>query len=526
MDCENVLTYNYSVDLPIDSSSPPTTYFVITFNCNGVVFQSDQLNNSTDALAWVQDSLSEFGDWSLSGDTLIIENSLCSSASLSTQSFESNSDADIILSLDSSSPETIVDIYGLAAVDVSVDGAKSSNTTWRNDVSQLQGLFVEPITGSTSQWALYKSSGSDGYNIVISEVNARGKNINTLLDGIGAKTYGYGFFEDALGYIKLLSPKPKIVVSFDLIRPVLNGSYAQTYSEVDYVVSACATAGVTIRCFQLCYEMGLKSNNDVFTSASAISIATQTVATYIHTHYPTIKISADANNWDDENLNYPTLNTLINGLSYIDYVRQYFQFDETLTSYDLCRARIDDVPDMFTFFTSKFTHSQKLRLAQSTFKTGNPLRLKVGEGLIYAELLIKLINENLKRSNLVIDFSHMNLSRLVSGSSVLYPAFYFMTLLRNAFLVNGKIEATYSDSDTEDSLITLGTLSSGKGIVYIINPNDNFVTIDSVKLNGVAKSVTISGYYGSPLSDTATNYISSGTSVLLYPHSLTKISTV
>lgn len=509
-------TFTLSVDLPVF----PDIFFKVVFNCNGYTLISDEFNNGNDALAWAEDQLGDFGEWSLSGNTLGLFESLCGVGSLTTiASSESSEDSGLVLALDNSSPQAITDIYGLVAVDSSVNSEKGNDTDWQNKVELLSGLFIEPIAGSTSQWALYKAVGSDGYNIVLSEVTDRGEDIDTLLDGVGAVTYGYGFFEDALAYIQDLSPEPQIVITLNLIRPVLNGTYTPTETEIDYCVSACAAAGVTIRCFQLCYELGLSSNDDVFTSASAISTATQTVATYIRTNYPTIKISADANNWDDTHLNWPTLNSLINAVTSIDYVREYFQFD--LPTYAANRERITELPQMLNEFRDEFTNGQELRLAQSTFKTTNPLRNKVGEGLIYSEFLIEIIKENINSDGLIVDFAHYNLSRLVSGTGDLFAAYDFMVLMRGAMSNDGKIDY---ELDNED-LIILPVKSGLVAEVYIVNPTSDFVEIDSVTLNGVEKSVTVESYYGSPTTTDSSHFTDSGEAILLYPHSLTKVVT-
>ena len=84
MDESELNEYTLKVVLPVDDSSPPSTSFKVNFNCNGVKYISEEFDNVDDALAWAQDTLVLFGDWSLDGNTLILENSLCGVGSLST----------------------------------------------------------------------------------------------------------------------------------------------------------------------------------------------------------------------------------------------------------------------------------------------------------------------------------------------------------------------------------------------------------------------------------------------------------
>lgn len=430
-----------------------------------------------------------------------------------------------LMDIDISSPQPITDVWGISAVDASVNGQKATNSDWRSKVSILEGLFVEPITGSTSQWALYKGAGSDGYNIVLSEVTARGQNIATLLGGVGNKTYGYGFFQDALAYIKLFSPQPSITVSFDLIRPVLNGSYVGIEAEIDYVVSACNTATVTIRDFQLCYEMGLAANNDVFANANAIGTATQIVVNYITATYPTIKIGIDAYNSDDLTLNYPTLNAVMNALTDVDYVRQYFQFDKA--TYELNRSRVAELSSFLDKYLLQFTHGQKIRLAQSVVKTGNALLHKAGEGLIYSELFLNVVKQNILRSNLITDYVQYNISNLVANNGVLFPAYYFMQLVRGAMKNDGMASLSFTDVEGSDSLVTLPTKKGSNAETYIINPSPTSTAIAAIQLNGVAKQVATESWSGNPTSSSINHYyVASGASSVIAGYSLTKISTL
>lgn len=83
-DCENILTYNYKVTLPIDEGSPPQNYFQVSFFCNGVTYTSDTFNTADAALMWAQTNLSDFGTWSLDTDgvTLLLTGSLCENGEL------------------------------------------------------------------------------------------------------------------------------------------------------------------------------------------------------------------------------------------------------------------------------------------------------------------------------------------------------------------------------------------------------------------------------------------------------------
>lgn len=424
------------------------------------------------------------------------------------------------LLLNDSSPQPITDIYGVAAVDVSRNSERGNDLVFQGYLDDLNPIAVEPVTGTTAQWAMYKTP-SDGYNIVLSEVTTRGYDIATLLDGIGDETYGYGFFEDALAYISAITPQPEVIVTFNLIRPPLLGNYTTTFAEIDYVVATCATAGVTIKFFQLCYELGNQTNDDVFTSGQDIADVTQDVADYIVLTYPTILISADAANWDDNNPHFPTLSADINNVTGIDFVRQYlFLRNPPNATFEQNMAYTTTAVDsMVTYFNSKFTNGQKLYLAQPNVYEDNPFRLKVGEALIYSKLIIDVVKKNVSDGDPISHFTHYNLSRMINGVNHRYAAYFFMVLMRGAMVNNGLISFTLNNADLSVLAVKKGTGAE----IYIVNPTSNSVNIDAIKLNGVPKIVTVESYYGAPSTDTATYNLTAGASVVLFPYSLAKI---
>lgn len=517
-------TFTLSVKLPIDAASPPELFFKIVFNCNGVVTTSDAFASSADALQWAQDELPTFGTWSVSDDTLYLSDCLCGVGSLSVivTSLDQGGDEGNVLALDDSSPQAILDIWGLAAVDVSANKQRATDTAWKAKVSALTPLFVEPVTGTTSWWAKYMTP-SDGYNIQASEGLARTppQTLAQILDGIGNVTYGYGFFEDALGYMKTFTPKPSIIVSLDLFRPMILGSYATTFGEIDYVVSKAASEGVTIRSFQLCYELGISDADDFFPTAASSQTATQTIGNYITANYPSIEWSIDAYPADDVTRHKPTLNSVQNAVTGNTMVRQYFQFDENLTTYEQLRERVAEFPSMMSKFTQEFTHGQKMRIAQSTFKIGNPFRAKFAEALVYAELIMNVINQNILYSNRIADFVQYNVSRLVESDADETASYQTLLKMRGAMNNDGKIEATF----TNENLEILAVKSGSSAEIYILNHSSDFQSFDSVTLNGVAKNVTVNSDYNDPDAPTSNRYTDAGTSVLLYPHSLTLVTT-
>lgn len=515
-DESQINTYDYQTTLPLESSPAPS--FVLLLNYNGIKLTSTEFTTSAGALAWVNINWKTFGTWSVSGDTLFITDCLAGVGSLN-MSLVVDEDDENILYLDSSAPQTIIDVWGLAAVDVSVNRARSSDTNWKAKVGALTPLFVEPITGTTAWWAKYQTV-SDGYNIQASEATARGTTLAAVLDGVGNTTYGYGFFEDALAYMKVLPIKPKVIISLDLFRPIILGSYTTTYAEIDYVVSKCLSEGITIRSFQLCYELGISDAEDLFPTAVSIQTATQTVTNYINTTYPTIPVSVDANNANDISPRKPTLNALQNAVTGSTMVRQYFQFDETLTTYEQLRSRIAEFPSFVSDFMDEFTNGQKMRLAQSTFKIGNPFRNKFAEGLVYAELIMNVINQNILY-NRIADFVQYNLSRVVNSDASELPSYQTLLKMRGAMNNDGKIVATFTNSN----LVVLAVKSGLGAEVYILNHSAGIESFDAVQLNGVEKTVTVDSNYGNPDGVTPIAYLSAGRSVLLQPHSLTLVTT-
>lgn len=524
-DESQINTFTLSVKLPIDDASPPNIFFKVSLNCNGIVTTSDAFSNVDDALEWAQDELPTFGTWSVSDNTLYLSDCLCGVGSLYLTVTSLDQGGDVggnVLALDDSNPQAILDIWGLAAVDVSVNKQRSTDTAWKAKVSALTPLFIEPVTGTTSWWPKYMTP-SDGYNIQASEGLARTppQTLAQILDGIGNTTYGYGFFEDALAYMGDFGTIPSVIVALDLFRPMILGSYTTTFGEIDYIVSKCASEGITIRSFQLCYELGILNADDFFPTAASVQTATQTIGNYITANYPAIAWSIDAYPADDTSRHKPTLNSLQNAVTGNTLVRQYFQFDEDLVTYEQLRERIAGFPSFVSKFTQEFTHGQKMRIAQSTFKIGNPFRDKFAEALVYAELIINVINQNILYSNRIADFVQFNLSRVVASDASEQPSYQTLLKMRGAMNNDGKIEATF----TNENLEILAVKSGSSAEIYILNHSSDFQSFDSVALNGVAKNVTVNSDYNDPSADESNRYSDAGTSVLLYPHSVTLVTT-
>jgi len=193
----------------------------------------------------------------------------------------------------------VLDIYGVNVVDASVSKQRSTDSTWVNYINALQPVYLEFISGPTTHYVWYKTP-SDGYNISQAECSQRGLDINQVLGGVGASTYGYGFFEDFLSYVNQMSPKPQVIIPINLIRPFLNNptyggtidatqnDYTKTYAEIDYIIQQCNNYGITIKNIQLGYELGLSSAADAIQSADALISAYTAVQNYIRNNYSNI----------------------------------------------------------------------------------------------------------------------------------------------------------------------------------------------------------------------------------------------
>lgn len=532
-------TFDLSVVLPINDASPPFIFFQIFFNCNGINFSSDQLNNADDALEWAQDELASFGTWTVVNNTLYLSESLCGvgSINLIVSTLEQGDvDGAGSMDIDDSSPVAIDRILGGSFVDVSLNHARATDSFWKNEISQIRYKYADAYTDNINgMYHVKPAGGGDGYNMLASEVTALGKDIATYLGGVGNVTYGYDFFDGEFTvYVPQLGITEAILaVNLDSLllqvvgtNPVNIAGISTTamFAEWAFYISKLATAGVTVTSIQLGVEEGIALKQLITHSADDVKNISVVAINYFRANYPSLKLYSDAYEVNDESErlnNYnPTLATMD-----IDGARQYFQFQDTLNTYEKNRDRIYELGGVLTKFRQVFGVNRKVRFQQSVVKPGNPFEEKVGEGLIQMEFWMHVIKQNIQFGGM-IDYLTGGYPphRLMTKTNVIFPLLRFAQLGSGMFINNGMIEVDFDN----DNLEVLGCKKGTGSELYIINTSEDFQS-ETISLNGTLVAYTLEAWYGGLTEDEASHYTASGnagTSALLYPHSFTKISIV
>lgn len=520
-------TFTLSVKLPISDASPPDLFFKIHFNCNGIITISDAFASSADALSWAQEELPTFGTWSVSDNTLYLSDCLCGVGSLSlTVTSETQGDA-TAMAIDDSSPQAISRILGFSVVDVSTNHQRSTDTVWQGEMLLCHWKYADAYADNiTGGYHVKPLGGGDGYNILESEVVARGDTLANFLDGVGNETYGYDFFDgEFTAYVPAIAVTEAILsVNLESLliqvigtNPVDVGSidFTDMYAEWNFYISELASVGVTVTSIQLDTELGIGNKSNIVHSANDVKNICVPVIAWFRTNHPTLTIYSDAYQVDDTTNLLPNYNSTLATLD-TEGARNYFHFDED--SYEANRLRIYELSNFIVMFRQQFP-GKKLRIQQSIVKPTTSIREKVGEGLIYAEWWMNVIKQNIEQSNLITFLTFYNASRLMSGQNVIFPALRFAQLASGMFINDGMIDVTFDNENLE----VLG-VKKGSGVeIYVINHSSDFQSEDAFTVNNVAKSVTYETYYGDIEADVANHDTGGGTGVLFYPHSLTKI---
>lgn len=525
-------TFDLSVVLPINDASPPFIFFQIFFTCNGVTFSSDQMNNAEDTLEWAQDELASFGTWTVVNNTLYLSDSLCGVGSIYlivSAIDQGGSDAEGSMDIDDSSPVAILDIFGAGLIDVSVNHSRVTDSEWIANMLAIGFKYGDPFPDPISHWNhLIPSGGGDGYNILESEALLLGKTLATVQDGVGNETYGYDFIDGEYSdYLPLLGINETIlsVNISTLLMQVIGTSpvnvagidFTDSYAEWEFFISIMAANGVTIRSIQLSTEMGISGQSLIVHAASDVKNICDVIIAYFRTNHPSFTIYSDAyqvddttNLLDDYNSTLATMDT--------EGARQYFQLNED--SYETTRERIYEFGGVLVKFRQQFP-GKKMRIQQSIVKPDNPIRNKVGEGLAQAELWMHVIKENINQNGLVTDLTLYTTNRLIGATNNIHPLYYFTLLAAGMFHNDGMIEVDFENENLE----VLGVVDGAEIRLYVINHSADFQS-ETIALNGTLVAYSTEAYYGDIYDSVANHYEAggnAGTSVLFYPHSLTKI---
>lgn len=303
-------------------------------------------------------------------------------------------------------------------------------------------------------------------------------------------------------------------------------NYTDFYDEVDFIVSHLASKGITVRLFQFILEVSIGNLKPaVHSTADYTTVVAKTITDYFIPTHPTIERSTDAVSVQ-ETSRFADFNADV-ALLDVELARQYFHFWDYLTTYQDNRDRMTEYPTVCDLFESVFPYFNMM-ITQAPCKGGNPFRNKVGEGLIFSEFCMWVLEENLTRGNLTTGLNFYDASRLINGtSSTIYAATYFVQLLTDMFKNDGAVTGTFTDVPQSSSLHYVTVKRGLTAEVYVINPTAFPITVSTVTVNGVAKNVSVESYYGDPSSDTASSYVVAlGTSALFQPFSLTKVTTL
>lgn len=325
-----------------------------------------------------------------------------------------------------------------------------------------------------------------------------------------------------------LDPVRIIVVEEDNPDPVNANaiSYTAFYDEVDFIVSHLASKGITVRLFQFILEISIGNLKPaVHSTADYTTVVAKMITDFFEPNYPTIERSTDAVSVQ-ETARFPDFNADV-ALLDVELARQYFHFWDYLTTYQDNRDRMTEYPTVCDMFESVFPYFNMM-ITQAPCKGGNPFRNKVGEGLIFSEFCMWVLEENLTRGNLTTGLNFYDASRLISGdSNTIYAATYFVQLLTDMFKNDGAVTGIFTDVPQSSSLHYVTVKRGLTAEVYVINPTAFPITVSTVTVNGVAKNVSVESYYADPSSDTASHYlVALGTVALMQPFSLTKITTL
>lgn len=519
-------TFSFSVKLPILIQSPPIIFFKVNIFCNGNTFTSPEFDNADDALDFVTENWSEFGDWDIDDDDVLnLTNSLCSTGRIWIDQFNESAEGDdgLILYLDSSSPQTINDIFGITFSDISVNNIRATDTTFVNHMIQCHPVFSDQFPDPEgAQWWHTTSGTENGYGILASECAARGKP--------NPATYAYSFITDYANTLQAIGIT-QTVLTVNLAslliqvmgnaRPINAGmiSFTTFTTQFTYIKNLFTSKGITIRSVQLCTELGIGNQSDIVKESNDVKVVCDYVIDWLHTNYPAItSIVSDAYQADDLRPRLPDYQSTMNALN-TSGVRNYFQFNDELDTYQKNRDRIAEFHDYVSTLKALFP-SKTIHFRQAAVQIGNPMRSKVGDGLINFELFIRVVEENLTRGGLIHEWVVYNINRMINQSNVVFPLMAFVKLGRGIFDNDGKIEATLDDND-----IVKIAVKNGLDIeVYLLNPTENFKTISQTQLNGQVVSVLIESLYGEPEDTEQSEYTTSGNEILLHPYSASKVT--
>jgi hypothetical protein len=420
------------------------------------------------------------------------------------------------LVVDTSSPVSMPNIYGGSANDMSLEASLSANSTVQQQIADLNYSFWTFPAGAIIHWLHYVDPPGDQWNALQADVEARGKDWETIQEGDlynGGVPYGREFFQEYIEMMDLM-PNTKVALAVNISLPLIPYSNAlidwdavdigALCDELDIAVASMDAIGREVWLWEIGMEEVTNINDDLWANPGGAETGEEVfvkILTHVNSTHPVsvlehlraitpdALLSIDAQSWENFPGDYPDWTEAVSVLD-IDCIRQYYEFDGDIDTYELARARIAEYQGLFDFVNHPRYNGKKVFISQSVVKTQAAIKNTVAHGMTYAETAMLFHEQNILNSEKVSGLCLFATHHLFNepGGFTLRPQYHYVKRLGELYSdTQTLISATPNDPDTASNLI-IQPIKDGTEIrIGVLNPTANTYTIDSLIIDGVTE---------------------------------------
>ncbi len=514
----NELTYTYDIS---DLTYPDVFWIIVGENYEyvGEVTSQEELltylNNTGLGVFTVQDDILSVTGYAIYGELF------------SVTSEEVIPDSALLI--DTSDPQTMLNIYGSTAFDISIEHSIVGNTALINNIKALNFKFLAYPSGAVINWLHYVDPPGDQWNAIEQDAIDRGKDWQTAQGGDlynGGIPYGREFYEEYRYLIDQLEIT-EAVIGINMLMPLIPYSnqaipwsivdYDSLKDEFDIALDQLSETNAT--CTIL--ELGMEDITNAFADLTANPGGGMTkeevikkLLTYGQDETPSFEsliehfraalpdaiISIDGRLWDDNTNHDPDWNVVLSAIPQVDVVRQYYQFyDPFCINYETARAKVAARVNFWNFIEDADFNGKGVFLSQFEMKALNPVRATVAQGLIIAEMYLKMTEENLQHSDKLVGMCLMNFKQLFAANSgyTTKPHYPFVKQLGGYFENDQELlSITSTNSTINNTLIMQAIRVDGDTLrVAVINPSSTAYTLSSLSIDNTPSVFTVTQVY-------------------------------
>lgn len=312
----------------------------------------------------------------------------------------------------------------------------------------------------------------DGYNISAAECQARGEDINAVLDGVGTVHFGKDFFNE---YCALLN---KLGIHGDIIANVQGGTLDELYWKIDQAHAKRVIFGM---------EQNLESNVHEYPDGNAYKGKISKWITAVEQKYPGIVTVLDAAPVYRPNAKFTAWNNQLQGMPG-DEVRLYlwdkdaavWQPDQNQNLGTMNKAFSSTFPQWFEQLRQKFP-GKKVSVWQWGLKPKSELYNTMAACIYIAKVYKFMIEYNKANNNYIGYASYMSLKSLNRGDGAILNHTYALQACGKFFTGNKHVLDLRLNELNGVSGIACN--ENGKYTLLLINETGNEVSIPNIAID-------------------------------------------